>query len=276
MSTMFPSDHIDGNVTYETAPPPKPGGKIALIAMIGGLIGAIACLLLAGGVWVGRSAANDKVDQVAASVTTVVEGGGTVVDTVTTKLDAVTASLDLISAQAAAVANTATPSDADEGTLRASLQNLGTRYDDIHASYEDLRVKIEGALDGLATVQKFFPSMETSVDTLNQVFTTVDQAVATLDANITDIRASIQNAQALPATAKSIVAGKLSTAVSTVSDAVGRLGGRIDNLKQDIRQIHDKAINYITYGAVGGTFVLIWVFLVNVGLFHYARRARRA
>jgi len=150
MSTSVPDDQAGGYVTYGTPPEPaKKGGTIALIAMIAGLIGAIACLLLAGGVWAGRAWAGDKVDQVTTSVITIIENGNSVVDTVTTRLNTVSAGLDAIAAQAALVANNPTPTEADEGTLRASLQNLGTRYDEIHTNYVDLSVKIEGALDGL-------------------------------------------------------------------------------------------------------------------------------
>jgi hypothetical protein len=32
----------------------------------------------------------------------------------------------------------------------------------------------------------------------------------------------------------------------------------------------------VTFGTIGVTVVLAWLFLVHVGLFHYARRWRRA
>jgi phage shock protein A len=276
MTTSVPNDEPGGYVMYETTQPPKRGGTIALIAMAAGLIGAIACLLLAGGVWAGRSWANDKVDEVTASVTAVIDNGGSVVDTVTERLNTISANLDQITAQAAAVANNPTPTEADEGTLRASLQDLGTRYDEIHASYEDLSVKIQGAIDGLASLQKVFGSLDPLVQTLNDAFTTVDQRIATLDATITDVRTSVQNAQALPAMAKSIVAGRLTDAVSKLSDSVGQLGGRIDKLRAQVNEINDKAHNYLTLGAIAGTVLFLWLFLVHAGLFHYARRARRA
>src|SRR5262249_6423302 len=156
--------------------------------------------------------------------------------------------------------------EADEGTLRASLQNLGTRYDEIHANYVELSGKIQAALGGLAPVERLFPSVSDAVDTLNQVFTTVDQKVATLDSTITDIRGTIQDAQALPATAKSIVSGRLSDAVSNVSESVGQLGGRIDNLRAHVNEINDKAHSYLTLGAAGVTVLFVWLFLVHVGL----------
>ena len=199
------------------------------------------------------------------------------VDTVTTKLDTVTASLDLISAQAAAVANNPTPTDADEGTLRASLQNLGTRYDDIHANYEDLRVKIEGALDGLATVQKFFPSMEIvgrypqpgvhdgrpgcrhpGLDHHGHPCLHPERPGTPGNGQVDRCRQAFR----LPSPLFRTQLGG-SEAASTTSR---RTSGRSTT----------RPINYITLGAVGGTFVLIWLFLAHVGLFHYARRARRA
>ena len=80
MSTSVPNNQASGQTTHGYVAPPKRGGTVALIAMIAGLIGAIACLLLAGGVWAGRSLANDKVDQVTASVIAVIDSGGSLVN----------------------------------------------------------------------------------------------------------------------------------------------------------------------------------------------------
>jgi methyl-accepting chemotaxis protein len=248
----------------------------AAAAMGAGVIGAIVSLVLIGVVWFGHGWATNKVDGVTASVTEVLDRGKVVIDLVEGRLDDISANLAEVSSDAATVAANATPTEAEVGTLRARLQGVGERYDKLHAGYLELREKLQGALDGLDAIGKLVPQVKSIAQTLEDAFVSLDTRISNLDSTVQDIRNATQNAAALPATARSIVAGKLATVVSDASAAVGQVSARIGTAQQRVAQLGDDIGGYATIGAGVATAVLLWLFLVHVGLFAFARRVRNA
>ena len=248
----------------------------AAAAMGAGVVGAIVSLVLIGVVWFGHGWTTNKVDGVTASVIEVLDRGKVVVDLVQGRLDDISANLAEVSSDAATVAANAAPTEAEIGTLRARLQGVGERYDKLHAGYIELSEKLQGALDGLDAIGKLVPQVKSISQALEDAFVSLDTRITNLDSTVQDIRNATQDAAALPATARSIVAGKLSTVVSDASTAVGQVSARIGTAQQRVAQLNDNIGGYATIGALVGTLVLLWLILVHVGLFAYARRFRNA
>ena len=72
------------------------------------------------------------------------------------------------------------------------------------------------------------------------------------------------------------MAGNLSGAVSDASTAVGQLSTRIEDAQGRVAQLNSEVNSYITLGVAVVSLLLIWLLLVHLGLFAFARRVRNA
>jgi hypothetical protein len=265
---------------YLAESPTSPSGKSkrvrrwATVAMVAGLVGAIVSVVLLGGVWVARGYATDKVDGVTASINEALNSGLAVTQTVSSRLDDVASSLSQASADAAALAATATPSQAEADSLVGKIQDLGARYDTFRANYLELREKVLGALSGLTSIERLVPQIQPVTDALTDAFNTLDGILTKLDGVVANVRSAVQNVAALPDTARSLAAGTVANVVTNASTAVQGVTDRITSVQTRVNQLHDDVSNYFLWAAIAGTVAAIWLFLVHVGLFAFARRVR--
>ena len=246
----------------------------APVAMVLGIIGAVLCLILIAGVWVGRSWAADRVDRMESSVNAVLGLGIQASTTAAQRLDALASQMTDISNEAAAVAADPNAGDSAFNDVRVKLMDLGTRYDDFKAGYLALHERVTGALDALDGVAQLVPTVSDLQTRLSDAVTQLDTRVQQLDASITDLRQRISDVTALPATIKSVAFGQIATLISGAADFTRTVTTRLQTAQTNVQQTASDVDSAVFWIAIAGSLVLLWVFVLNVALWALGRRLR--
>jgi hypothetical protein len=249
--------------------------RLGLVAIVLGIIGAILCVVLVGGVWFGQGWAGDHIRSAEAAVNDTLDVGLQATTAVVSRLDQRTADMRQIEAAASTVAADPTATDAAVGAVGDKVVNLANAWDDVHAKYTDLRAKVQGILDIVQGLGRIAPNLP-DTSGLTSAIDALDAGVTRIDTAVSNARNAVGNVTALRASIKELVSGTIADAMTQASSFGHQVADRIQALQAKVSNTADQAVTAVTLAAVVVTLVLAWGVVLHLALWALGRRWRAA
>jgi hypothetical protein len=251
--------------------------RLGLSAEVAGVIGAILCVVLVIGIWMGRGWFSSHADAFVADADKALAKATQISNTAIAALESRAVEVDGIATDSGTVA--ADPSAAS-GVLQpivTRLSGVAQKYGSARDDYLTLKTRVSTTLDTLGRLDNLVPSL-TVPPGIKEALGKVDAGLTNMDAALTSLSQSATNladtrAQASAiATAATAFASELRTAEGVGKDLQTGLADLETRLTDSINTVD----GWIGMAAIVFTLLFIWVFVLNLALWVLGRRWRAA
>ena len=261
------------------APPPRARKRDRVFGTIGqvvGVVGLVACLVLALGVVLARGWAVGTVDDVAAAAVVQVAKVEPLLGQASAKVGEISGRVSTVADIAAGIATAPNPVPGLTDGLRTGLAGVSERYETLRSNYTAVREALVSVGDRLETLDRLVPAISIPQGPTDAL-AALDARLGEFDANVSGLL-TIDPGQGPIRTAAAAVAEKaaevdarideIQAKIGDVQDRVSALGGRISDAAGTIKTV-------ITIGAIGTILLLLYFALLHWVLFRHSGEIRR-
>ena len=264
-------------MSQATAAPLPRRPSLGLAAETAGVIGAVACVLLIAGLWLGRGWLGDRADALTAASVRAVERATERSDVAITALETLASQTDGIEASARQVAGDPAATSETLQALVTRLAPIMSAYTTTRDTYVSLREGVATALDAVQRIDRFVRAVDVP-DNLGTALATIDDRLTAIDSAVTGVAQTGAAATGVSegATVLANQAAAMSDALRMAEDVGRTVQVGLADLQAQLASATATLDDLVGYTAIGLTVVLIWVTLLNLALWALGRRWRAA
>lgn len=264
-------------MSQSTSSGPSRRPTLGLVAMIGGVVGALVCVLAIVVLVSGRTWVQERVDVLQSGALQALEQAVTVGDQAIAGLESGAQTIDDIKTQAESLAANPALDEVALNALQTKLAPLAERYNGARERYVTLREKATNLLDTVQRLERLVPGLDLPQGP-NDLVNTIDEKLTDLDQAVNDLsgRASERTGATATATAIAAAATRLETGIENATQLATNIKTNIEEMKGSVEGVVDHVGLWLTYGTIVGVILFIWILLLNLALFALGRRWRAA
>lgn len=244
------------------------------LAVILGVIGCIACLVVALGGWVVRPMVSDKAHEIVALVDEGITKADTLAQTADGHLTDISGKLTTIQGLLTSVANSPIVDTAVGTRIRDAISGfIEGPYANVKTDVSGLLTQVESLSNTVQRLDAAIPGLELpgivtgTVDDVAQKLTTLDQTVTSIDQIAGN---GVTTSQQVQGIADQV--GQINDIIGVVQPALGQARTEMADVQTRLVGVNDRIDRNLTIIAALVTIFFVWIALLHILLFQQGRR----
>ena len=250
---------------------------LGLVAMIGGALGALVCVLAIVVLVSGRSWVQERVDVLQNSAVQTLEQALAVGDQAIAALQGGAQTVTEIKTQAENLAANPALDEVALNALQQRLAPLAERYGNLRERYVTFREKATSFGDTVRRLERLIPGLDLP-EAPGYLVNTIDEALTGLDQAANDLsgRAAERTGASATAAAIAAAASRFEEGFANATQLATNIRTNVAEMQDSVTRVSDHVGVWLTYGTIVGVLLFVWILLLNLALIALGQRWRAA